>query len=106
MTDAKQALRKRRRAVLDQIADQLLSTSMRLDTMTDAEAAAPLRPDNPPLTEAELAAARRAEGAMAKPKQMEVPGTAPLTSAQMAQRQAAAPLRLTVAQKPCDVGLF
>ena len=48
-------------AVLDQIADQLLSASMRLDTMTDAEAAAQSRPDNPPLTDAELAAARRAE---------------------------------------------
>ena len=64
MTDAKQALRKRRRAVLDQLADQLLSPSTRLDTMTDAEitAAAQSRPDNPPLTEAELAAGLRAEG--------------------------------------------
>jgi hypothetical protein len=43
---------------------------------------------------------------MAKPKQIKVPGTEPLTSAEMAKRQAAAPLRPIVAQKPCDVGLF
>jgi hypothetical protein len=41
-----------------------------------------------------------------RPEQLEVPGAAPLTGPQTAQRRALQPLRLKAAQEPCDVGLF
>lgn len=39
-------------------------------------------------------------------RQTTIPGTAPVTSAEMAARRAAMPLRPKVNQRPCDAGLF
>jgi hypothetical protein len=39
-------------------------------------------------------------------QQTTIPGTAPITQRELAERRARNPLRPNVAQKPCDVGLF
>lgn len=38
--------------------------------------------------------------------QRDLPGTAPITQAQLAQRRACAPLKSAKPQRPCDEGLF
>ena len=43
---------------------------------------------------------------MTKQEQGMLPGTAPLTPAQLAQRKINQPLIAKVAQKPMDIGLF